>query len=107
MPERVDFWGIPHTWGPPELYVYSIMFLAGIILLIRFYRHASLWWRVGRPEARWDHLLTRIGRLINYAIVQIRVLSRTLSGGDAPWPGMGLFRLLPGNSPGDDRFPHV
>ena len=74
MPERVDFWGIPHNWGSPEIYVYSLMGLGALILFFRFYRRASLWWRIGRPEMRWDQPLVRLGRLISGAIVQIGVL---------------------------------
>ena len=80
MPERVDFWGIPHTWGAPEIYVYTLMGLAAIILLIRFYLDARLWWRVGMPETRWDQLHKRLGRLVKYAIVQTRVLSERYPG---------------------------
>ena len=80
MPERFDFWGIPHSWGPPELYVYSLMGLAALILVFRFYQRASLWWRVGRWEARWDHFFTRLGRLIQYAIVQTKVLRQKYPG---------------------------
>ena len=72
MPERVDFWGIPHTWGPPEIYAYTVMGLATLVLLFRFYRRVSLWWRVGRPEMRWDQLHVRLGRLIRSASVQTR-----------------------------------
>jgi hypothetical protein len=75
MPERVDFWGIHHTWGAPELYVYTLMGLAAIILLIRFYLDARLYWRIGIPDTRWDQLHKRLGRLVKYAIVQTRVLS--------------------------------
>ena len=80
MPERFDFWGIPHSWGPPELYVYSLMGLAALVLLFRFYQRASLWWRVGRKEARWDHFFTRLGRLTQYAIVQTKVLRQKYPG---------------------------
>ena len=80
MPERFDYWGIPDLWGSPDILVYSIMFLAAIILLIRFYRKASLWWRLGRPEARWDQLHIRLGRLIKYAIIQTKVLRERYPG---------------------------
>jgi len=80
MIERINFWGIPHSWGPPELYVYTIMFLAAFIMLFRFYRVASLWWRTGRPEPRWDKLHLRLWRLIQYAIVQTRVLRQRYPG---------------------------
>ncbi len=80
MPERVDFWGIPNTWGSPAIYVYSVMFLAAFVLLIRFYLRIRLWWRVGRPEIRWDRLPLRLGRLIKYAIVQTKVLRQRYPG---------------------------
>lgn len=80
MPERVDFWGIPHTWGSPELYVYTLMGLASIILLIRFYREARLWWRVGQPEPRWDKIHIRIWRFVKYALIQTRILSQRYPG---------------------------
>jgi len=74
MPERIDYWGIPHTWGSPDIYVYSILGLASLIMLIRFYISARLWWQVGRPAKRWDRLDIRLGRLIKYAIIQIKIL---------------------------------
>ncbi|MCP4139730.1 MAG: (Fe-S)-binding protein [Chloroflexi bacterium] len=80
MPERINYWGIPHSWGEPELYVYAIMFLAAAIMLLQFYRQASLWWKVGRPESRWDKLHIRLGRLIQYAIVQTKVLRQRYPG---------------------------
>jgi len=80
MPERVNYWGIPHEWGPPELYVYTIMFLAGFIMLFRFYKQASLWWKVGRPEPRWDKLHIRFWKFIQYAIVQTKVLNERYPG---------------------------
>lgn len=79
MPERTDYWGIPLNWRP-DLIVYSLMFLAAIILLIRFYQQGRLWWRIGRPEIRWNMVPQRIGRLISYAIVQTRVLSQRYPG---------------------------
>ena len=80
MPERTDFWGIPDTWGSPQLYVYVLMGFATIVLLIRFYQQASLWWRVGRPQVRWDRLHVRLGHFIQYAIIQTRVLSQQYPG---------------------------
>ena len=80
MPERVNYWGIPHDWGPPEIYVYTIMFLAALIMLFRFYQRASLWWKVGRPEMRWDKIHIRLGRLIQYGIIQTKVLNQRYPG---------------------------
>ena len=79
MPERVDYWGIPSSWRP-DVIVYTLMFLAAIILLVRFYQQGSLWWRVGRSEIRWNKIHLRIQRLITYAIVQIRVLRQRYPG---------------------------
>jgi Fe-S oxidoreductase/nitrate reductase gamma subunit len=79
MPERFDYWGIPLSWRP-DLIVYSIMALAAIILIIRFYQRASLWWKVGRYEMRWDKLHIRLGRLISYGIIQIKILKQRYPG---------------------------
>jgi Fe-S oxidoreductase len=79
MPERTDYWGIPLSWRP-DLIVYSLMFLAAIILLVRFYQQGSLWWKVGRAEIRWNKIPLRIVNLIKYAIVQTRVLSQRYPG---------------------------
>lgn len=80
MPERIDYWGIPHTWGSPDIILYSILGLAGLILLIRLYFYARIWWRMGSPAKRWDKPAIRFGRLIKYAIVQIKVLWERFPG---------------------------
>lgn len=80
MPEHVEYWGIPHQWGSPNILVYSVMFLAGAILILRFILKARLWWKVGRPEPRWDKLHIRLYNLIKYAIVQTRVLRQKYPG---------------------------
>lgn len=74
MPERIDYWGIPYTWGSPDIYVYSIMGLAVLIMLVRLYLYARLWWQIGRSEKRWDKLHIRLWLLIKYAIGQVKVL---------------------------------
>lgn len=79
MPERTDYWGIPLNWRP-DLIIYSLMFLAVFIMLIRFYQQGSLWWRVGRSEKRWDKLHLRLLNLIKYAIIQTKVLSQRYPG---------------------------
>jgi Fe-S oxidoreductase len=80
MPERIDFWGIPTTWGSPAIYVYFLMALGSLLLFVRFLQHARLWWRVGRPEVRWDHIHIRLWRLIKYAILQVKVLRQKYPG---------------------------
>jgi len=80
MPERVDFWGIPSEWGSPALYVYVLMGLAAVILFVRLYLRARVWWRTGRPEPRHDQPFRRLWRVIEYAIVQTRVLRERYPG---------------------------
>jgi len=80
MPERVDFWGIPETWGSPALFVYTIMFLGAAILLFRFYLRARLWWKVGRNDFHFNNPLKRIYRLLEYAILQTKILSQRYPG---------------------------
>lgn len=80
MPERINYWGIPHSWGEPELYVYTVMFLSAAIMLFQFYRQASLWWKTGRPEPRWDKLHIRLWRLTQYGIAQTKVLRQGYPG---------------------------
>jgi len=80
MPEHIEYWGIPHEWGSPNILVYSVMFLAGAILIFRFFMQARIWWKVGRPEARWNKLHLRIWNVIKYAIVQTRVLRQRYPG---------------------------
>ena len=80
MPEHLEYWGIPHQWGSPNILVYSVMFLAGAILVLRFFLRARLWWKVGRPEPRWNKLFTRLYNLIKYSIVQTRLLRQKYPG---------------------------
>ena len=80
MPEHVEYWGITQFFGNPNILVYSVMFLAGAILILRFILRARIWWKVGRPEARWDKLHIRLYNLIKYAIVQTKVLRQKYPG---------------------------
>jgi Fe-S oxidoreductase/nitrate reductase gamma subunit len=56
------------------------MALAGIVLVVRFYRGARFWWQVGQSDNRWDKLHIRLGRFIKYAIIQTRILSQRYPG---------------------------
>jgi len=80
MPEHVEYWGIPHEWGSPNILVYSVMFLAGAILILRFFFIARIWWKVGRAEPRWNKLGKRIINLIQFGIIQTRVLRQKYPG---------------------------
>jgi Fe-S oxidoreductase len=78
MPELTEFFGIPQPWG--SIAVYSIMMAASAIMLFRLYLYARYWWRIGRPEVRWDKPLVRFGRVIKYAIAQVKILSQVYPG---------------------------
>jgi len=80
MPEHVEYWGIPHEWGSPNILVYTVMFLAGAILILRFFLIARIWWKVGRAEPRWNKLGKRIINLIQFGIIQTRVLRQKYPG---------------------------
>jgi len=80
MPEHLEYWGIPDQWGSPNILVYSVMFLAGAILFLRFFLRARLWWKVGRPEPRWNKLHIRLYNLVKYSIVQTRLLRQKYPG---------------------------
>ncbi|MFH1186338.1 MAG: (Fe-S)-binding protein [Chloroflexota bacterium] len=80
MPDRIDFWGIPDTWGPPELWVYGLMGISIVVLLVRFYMEAAAWWQVGRREDRWNRIHLRLWRLVKYGIFQTRVLGQQYPG---------------------------
>ena len=80
MPERTDFWGIPHTWGDPAIYVYTLMGVATLVLFCRFYRQSSVWWKIGRSEKRFDKPFLRLWKVIQYAIVQTKVLRQRYPG---------------------------
>ncbi len=78
MPERIDFWGIPGTWGPAL--IYSILGLSALYLVGRLVWGASLWWRIGRKEMRWDKPWVRLGRVLKYWLGQVSVLRQSFPG---------------------------
>ena len=80
MPEHHEYWEITPFFGNPNILVYSVMFLAGAILLVRFFLQARIWWKVGRPEPRYDKIHIRLFNVIKYAIVQTRVLRQRYPG---------------------------
>jgi Fe-S oxidoreductase/nitrate reductase gamma subunit len=78
MPLRPDFWGIEPVWT--HYLIYTGMSVAGLIMVYRFYRQASLWWRVGRPQVRWDQPWQRLWRVITHALFQVRILGQGYPG---------------------------
>jgi len=77
MIERINFWGIPEAWHYAG---YILPIAAALFMLWRLYLHVRVWWKVGRPEKRWDRLPARIGRLIQQGILQLKVLRQTYPG---------------------------
>ena len=78
MPERPEFWGLP-TWAPAVLY--TVLGLSCLYMLVRLVLAARLWCQVGRPLARWDKPLERLGLLLKYYFGQGKVLLQ-------PYPGL-------------------
>ncbi|HKZ07769.1 MAG TPA: (Fe-S)-binding protein [Methylomirabilota bacterium] len=75
-PFRDTFWAIPH-WAQLALYAGATIALAvcfwGIAQRVRL-------WLGGRPEMRWDRIPTRVGLVIKYGLLQMRVLSQSYPG---------------------------
>lgn len=77
MIERVNFWGVPPPW---HLLGYVVPMGCAAVLLLRLYLRARLWRQVGLPERRWDQVGRRLGRVLRYAVVQVKVLRQTYAG---------------------------
>jgi Fe-S oxidoreductase/nitrate reductase gamma subunit len=77
LAQKPEFWGV-EPWGP--YFVYTLMAVASIIMLVRFFFQARLWWQVGRAERRWNKPLLRLWRTIRYAIFQTKVLGQLYPG---------------------------
>ena len=81
MIERINFWGLHGGWHTVAVIVtYAVLPLCALAMLVRLYLRIRLWWRVGRPERRWDQLGTRIQRLLKYALVQVKVWRQAYGG---------------------------
>lgn len=76
IPFRDTFWNIP-MW--PRWALYAGTFVAMAILAWGVAQRVRLW-AGGRPEKRWERIPTRIGLLVRYALLQIRVLSQSYPG---------------------------
>ncbi len=76
LPLRVNFWNIPH-WA--QIFLYFTMAIAVLAMLLGLYWRIRVW-RKGRSEARFDRLGERFGRLIEYAIAQVKILNQRYPG---------------------------
>ena len=79
MPERPDFWGIEPEWT--HYLIYTVLTAAAVYMFFRFYQKISLWWKIGRPQPRWDQPITRFLKVIQHALFQVRILGQ-------PYPGI-------------------
>jgi Fe-S oxidoreductase len=76
IPFRDTFWNVPH-WAQLALYAGATVamgvFFWGLVQRARV-------WGGGRPEMRWDRLPTRVGLVIAFGLLQVRVLSQAYPG---------------------------
>jgi Fe-S oxidoreductase len=76
LPFRDTFWNVPH-WAQLALYVGAAIAIAvfvwGLAARVRL-------WLGGRREMRWDRLPARVGQLIAFGLLQVRVLSQAYPG---------------------------
>jgi Fe-S oxidoreductase len=77
MIERINFWGIPEPW---HYVAYILPLAAGLYMVVRVLLRMRTWWQVGRPTGRWDRLHIRLWRLVQHAILQIKVLRQRYPG---------------------------
>jgi Fe-S oxidoreductase len=77
MIEHINHWQIPDTiyW-----IFYPLLLACGVVLLVRLILVMRLWWKVGRPEKRWDKPLRRIWELIKDGIIQVKMLKQAYPG---------------------------
>jgi Fe-S oxidoreductase len=77
MIERINFWGIH---GGVRYLGYVVPMVCAAVLAWRLGTRARLWWKVGRPDRRWDHPGLRLQRVFRYAIAQAKVLRQRFPG---------------------------
>ena len=76
LPFRDTFWNVPY-WA--QLALYAGATLAMAVFFWGLVQRARLWMG-GRPEMRWDHLPTRVGLVVTFGLLQVRVLSQSYPG---------------------------
>lgn len=76
VPFRDNFWNIPY-WA--QIFLYFTMAVATLAMLLGIYWRIQIW-RQGQPAVRFDRLGERFGRLIKYAIAQLKILNQRYPG---------------------------
>ncbi len=77
MIERINFWGIPEPW---HYVAYVLPLAAGLYMVVRVLLRMRTLWKVGRPARRLDRLPVRLWKLIQHAILQLKVLRQRYPG---------------------------
>ncbi len=75
-PFRDNLWNIPY-WA--QIFLYFTMALATLAMLLGIYGRIRVW-RKGQPELRFDRPRERFGRLIKYAVAQLKILNQRYPG---------------------------
>jgi Fe-S oxidoreductase/nitrate reductase gamma subunit len=76
QPFRHNFWNVPY-WA--QIFLYFTMALAILAILLGIIWRIQVW-RQGQPASRFDRPAQRFGRLIRYAIAQVKILNQCYPG---------------------------
>ncbi len=76
VPCRYGFWNIP---APLEIVFYASMAIAVALLIWGIVRRVVLW-RRAQPEFGLDHPIQRLGRVVKYGVVQVKILRERYPG---------------------------
>jgi Fe-S oxidoreductase len=76
LPFRDTFWNVP-PWAQLALYAGATIAIAAFVWGV--VQRARVWLG-GKPEMRWDRLPARVGQLIAFGLLQVRVLSQAYPG---------------------------
>ncbi len=76
VPFRDNFWNVPY-WA--QIFLYFTMAIATLAMLLGIYWRIRIW-RQGQPTVRFDRLGERFGRLVKYAVAQLKILDQRYPG---------------------------
>jgi Fe-S oxidoreductase/nitrate reductase gamma subunit len=76
QPFRDNFWNVPY-WA--QIFLYFTMAIASLAMLLGIYWRIQVW-RKGQPAIRFDRFGQRLGRLIKYAVAQVKILNQRYPG---------------------------
>jgi Fe-S oxidoreductase len=76
VPFRPDYWGVPQ-WAVALMY--ALLGAAVLAMVAQLWAQMRLW-RVGRPEARFDHPSLRFARAVKYGVLQVKIANQAYAG---------------------------